>query len=126
MRRTDLVNLLGMAAIAALLGAGCANTIPPVTDAASPGEQAIDAARGLTDDDEGGAGSNTGTWGGVQTPSIQSAPHTTLAIRSAYPDAVMPGVAWAITSRSATTALGAGHVKVCLLPRNTTDAPNAV
>ena len=78
MRRSIPLKALGVASLVALLGAGCARTIPPVSDAASPGERAIDADRGLIDGDRGVSGSNTGTWGGVQTPNIQDAPRLPL------------------------------------------------
>ena len=59
------------------------------------------------------------TWGSTgSTPSAsatsQSAPAVTLPSRSPYPDAVIAGGAPARTSRSATTARGAGQVMVCL------------
>jgi hypothetical protein len=79
MRRSNRVRHLGMAALAALLAAGCAgNAVPPVPDAPSAGEEAINDDRGLTDGDRGVAGSNTGTWGGVQMPDVQSAPRLPL------------------------------------------------
>ncbi len=79
MRRSDPVRRLGPVAFAVLLAAGCANPgNPPPPDRASAGEEAIDADRGLTDGDMGVSGSNTGTWGGVQVPDIQSAPRLPL------------------------------------------------
>lgn len=79
MRRSNPVRFLGMATLAAMLVAGCSNTaMPPPPDAASAGEEAIDADRGLTDGDRGVSGSNTGTWGGVQLPDVQSAPRLPL------------------------------------------------
>jgi len=61
-----------------LLAAGCADAPPPRSAAPGAGVSAIDADRGLTDDDEGGQGSNTGTWGGVQLPDVQTAPRLPL------------------------------------------------
>lgn len=79
MRRSDTVRRLGPAAFAVLLAAGCADpgNLPP-PDRASAGEEAIDDDRGLTDGDMGVSGSNTGSWGGVQVPDVQSAPRLPL------------------------------------------------
>ena len=81
MRRSSPIRFLGPAALALLLAAGCAdpgNPPPSGRGGVSGGERAIDADRGLTDGDRGVSGSNTGTWGGVQVPDVQSAPRLPL------------------------------------------------